>query len=323
MHGAKGNAGGIAMLEGDDARREIAAEAVAHHHDLGRVDVCPRGDVVVSRGAGDFVVGPAVNLAQPQRFALPWPVDRERVDATLRKLEAGEDDAHLLAIVHAVEQHDGRRAAGDAGRLHEIGGERSAFVRHVDPLDLRIEAFEGRVPAAQRLPIDGELLLGRRHEALTGIVVVARPHVVVAGGDGEAFGRRGIATPRHTVGHRDPFLPPRAVGITLAGACRKPRADPVDLFHRDRARGGHSFDDLHRIGPPQIAGKMLDPGSAPHFAAHAHIPPTCTFRPHPEGRGSTASRRMAPRAAACGRPSRRPHRQRVDFGTISAEVRQA
>ena len=269
MHGAEGDGGGIAVLEGDDARREIAAEAVAHHRDPGGVDVSARRDVIIGRGAGDLIVGPAVNFAQPQRLALPRPVDGECMDAALGELEAGEDDAHLLAVVHAIEQHHRRRPAGDARRLHEVGRERSAFVRHVDPLDLRMEAGEGRVPAAQRLMVHGELLLRRRDEALAGIIVIAGAHVVVAGGEGKAFGRRRVGALRHAVGHGGPFLPPRAIRVALAGARRKPRADPVDLLHRDRAIGRHSLDDLHRIGPPQIAGEMLDPGSASHFAAHA------------------------------------------------------
>jgi hypothetical protein len=99
----------------------------------------------------------------------------------------------------------------------------------------------------------------------------------VAGGDGEAFGGGRGGTLCHAVGHCDPLLPPGAVGIAFAGARSKPRADPVDLLHGDRAIGGHSLDDLHRIGPPQIAGEMLDPCSALHFAAHAHFSRACTL----------------------------------------------
>ena len=213
MQGAERNARRHSGARRRRCAARVAAEAVAHHRDLGADRRRPARDTVVGRGAGDLVVAARVHLAQPQRLALPRTVDRERVDAALGELEAGEDDAHLLAIVHAVEQHDGRRAAGDARRFHEIGGERGALVGHVDPLDLRIQALEGRVPTAQRLLIDGELILGRRDEALAGIVVITRPHVVVAGGDGEAFGHASVGTLRHAVGHRDPFLPPRAVGI--------------------------------------------------------------------------------------------------------------
>src|SRR5262249_46280917 len=75
MHGAERDRGGVAPLEGGNARRVIAAEAVAHHRDAVGIDLRAGGDVVVSGGAGDLVIVTAVDVAQAQRFGLAGPVD--------------------------------------------------------------------------------------------------------------------------------------------------------------------------------------------------------------------------------------------------------
>jgi hypothetical protein len=98
----------------------MPAEAVAHDADALRIDLRPRRHVVVGRAARDLVVGAADDLAQPQGLRLAGPVDREGIDAALGEIEPGEDHAHLLGVVHAVEQHHGTLAAR-SGRAQEIG----------------------------------------------------------------------------------------------------------------------------------------------------------------------------------------------------------
>src|SRR5215471_8677653 len=65
MHGAERDRRGVAFLEGGNARRVIAAEAVAHDRDAFGIDLRAGDDVVVSGGAGDLVVVTAVDVAQP------------------------------------------------------------------------------------------------------------------------------------------------------------------------------------------------------------------------------------------------------------------
>src|SRR6516165_1781928 len=65
MHGAERYRRGVTFLEGGNARRVIAAEAVAHDRDAFGIDLRAGGDVVVSGGAGDLVVVTAVDVAQP------------------------------------------------------------------------------------------------------------------------------------------------------------------------------------------------------------------------------------------------------------------
>src|SRR5262252_4123804 len=96
MHGAECHRGGVALLEGGNARRAIAAEAVAHNRDAFGIDLRAGDDVVVSGAAGDLVVVTAMDVAQAQRLGLAGPVDGERVDPALGEIEAGEDHAHLL-----------------------------------------------------------------------------------------------------------------------------------------------------------------------------------------------------------------------------------
>src|SRR5205814_6676684 len=107
---AHGHARGIALLECGDAGSVVAAEAVAHDHYLLRIDLPPRGYVFVGRGAWNFVIVTGMEPAKAQRLALPGPVDGERIPAAHGELQSREQNAHLLAVVHAVE-HDHRRRA--------------------------------------------------------------------------------------------------------------------------------------------------------------------------------------------------------------------
>src|ERR1700693_5235824 len=68
---AQAHAGGIAALEGGDARRVIAAEAVAHDDHFPRIGVRPLRDELVGGGAGHFVVVARVDSSKAQRLALP------------------------------------------------------------------------------------------------------------------------------------------------------------------------------------------------------------------------------------------------------------
>jgi len=63
-------------------------------------------------------------------------VHAERVEAAAGELQAAEEDAHLLGVVHAVEHHDGGLGACAFPR-HETAPERGAFIGHLDELDLR------------------------------------------------------------------------------------------------------------------------------------------------------------------------------------------
>src|SRR5215813_7142078 len=90
MHGAERDRGGVALFEGGNAGRVIAAEAVAHDRDAFGVNLRAGGDVVVSRGTGDLVVVTAMDVAAATRPGQAGPVDGERVDAALGEIEAGE-----------------------------------------------------------------------------------------------------------------------------------------------------------------------------------------------------------------------------------------
>src|SRR5213596_975448 len=103
---------------------------------------------------GTFVVVARVDPAQPQRLALPRPVDRERIHPAPRELQAREEHAHLLAVVHAVEEDDRRSAALRALSLHEVRRQGLAFVRDFEELDVPVPALQAFLVAAQRLPVD-------------------------------------------------------------------------------------------------------------------------------------------------------------------------
>src|SRR2546422_5473450 len=67
------HAGGVATLEGGDARGVIAPEAVAHDDYLPRIDIRPVRYELVRRCSRHFVIVARVDLAKAQRLALPRP----------------------------------------------------------------------------------------------------------------------------------------------------------------------------------------------------------------------------------------------------------
>jgi hypothetical protein len=146
----EGDSGGIALLERHNAWRMIAAEAVPHDRDALGIDVRAGGGVVIGRGAGHFVVVTTVDVAETQRLGLARPVDGKRVDPALGEVETREDHAHLLGVVHAVEQHDGRTPAA-ARALHEIGGQAGVLVGNLDALDRGMQAPHGGAYARNAL----------------------------------------------------------------------------------------------------------------------------------------------------------------------------
>jgi hypothetical protein len=110
-----------------------------------------------------------------------------------------------------------------------------------------------------RRPLPRHLVRAGRDEALGAVVVVARAHVVVAGGDVAPFRGRGVGGGSDAVGHRRPFLPPDPIEVGFRGARLKPPADALDLVHGNGGIRNHALDDLHGVGPAQIAGKMHGP----------------------------------------------------------------
>ena len=77
----------------------------------------------------------------------PWPGPSMAsvLHAAAGELEPAEEDAHLLGVVHAVDDDDGRRRR--AGRLHEQRRQRGAFIGHLDELDIRMAPPDALVPA--------------------------------------------------------------------------------------------------------------------------------------------------------------------------------
>ena len=111
------DAGGVTLLEGGDARRIVAAEAVAHDGDALAVDLRALEQIVERSGARHLVVEAARHVAHAPHLAHAGPVNAKRVIAAAREFEAAEKDAHLLGVVHAVD-HDHGRLGALAGRLH-------------------------------------------------------------------------------------------------------------------------------------------------------------------------------------------------------------
>src|SRR5262245_50659999 len=73
--GTPRDARAVPRLVSGSAWRVIASRAVGHDRDSLRVDVRPGGDILVGGCSRYFVVIPGRQPAQPQRFALPGPVD--------------------------------------------------------------------------------------------------------------------------------------------------------------------------------------------------------------------------------------------------------
>src|SRR5437870_1748796 len=109
MQGRKSYTGRVALFKCSHTARIVAAEAVTHHHDFRRVDIWAFCYIVISGASGDFVIMARIKLSQAQRLALAGPIDRKGIPAAGGKFEAVEQHAHLLAVVHAIEDDDGRR----------------------------------------------------------------------------------------------------------------------------------------------------------------------------------------------------------------------
>jgi len=264
---APGDAGGVALLECGDTRRVVAAGAVGHDRHPLWVHVLAHRDELVRRCAGGLVVVAGRVVAQPQRLALTGAVDRQRVEAAERELDAGEQDIHLLAVVEAVEQHDGGRAALRARRFEEVRGERGIFVGDVHDLEIGIAALEPFLRAPQALAVDRKLPLARGHHALARVVVGPGAQVVVSRGRVAPLRRRGIGRFLHLFGHGAPlFLP----GVRLAGPLVQALDDFVDFAQRDRAPRRHSLRDRRGVRPLVVLRKAVDPVA---FVKHFVSPP--------------------------------------------------
>jgi hypothetical protein len=181
-------------------------------------------------------------------------------DAALGKVEAREDHAHFLGVVHAVKQHDGGATAA-AGARHEIRRQARALVGHLDALDVGMEALHRGLISAQRLVVHRHLLGAGRDETLRAVVVVARTHVVVTGGDLATFRRGFVGDGGDAIRHRRPFLAPNLIEIGFTRTRLEQPPHAVDLVHGNGAVRCHALDDLHGIGPAQVAGKMHGPAS--------------------------------------------------------------
>jgi hypothetical protein len=138
-----------------------------------------------------------------------------------------------------------------------------------------MEALQGGVICAQCLAIHRHLLRARRDEALGAVVVVARAHVVVAGGDPASFSRCGVGDGGDAIRHRRPFLAPDLIEVGFSRTRLKAAADALDLVHGNGRVGCHALDDLHGVGPAQIAGKMHRPALClrRHVLGHGSSPP--------------------------------------------------
>ena len=252
------DAGGVALLEGGDAARVIATEAVAHDGNALGIDVRALRQPVIGRTARHLVVVAAVDAARPQTLALPRAVERERVHAAPREFEPGKEDAHLLAVVHAVDDHHGRGAARHRS-LHEQGRQGGALVGHLDTLDIGITQPDAGVIAAEGA-LAGSALLGAGPQKALGVVeiiagaqiIVAR-RVLVAG----LLGLDRLALDERP--HGAPFLEPR---VRLVLAKLQPLAHAVHLLQRHDAVGRHALDDESRVRPQKVVAEMVDPRAA-------------------------------------------------------------
>src|SRR6266496_4277633 len=127
-----------------------------------------------------FVIVTGMEPAKTQRLALPGPVDGERMPAAPGELESREENAHLLAVVHAVEHDHCRRASRRSRGFHEQRGQRRIFVRHLHALDVRVAPLQACVLALKGLAADLAFFLARDHEALPGEVIHAGAQETVA-----------------------------------------------------------------------------------------------------------------------------------------------
>ena len=211
-----------------------------------------------------------MDTAKTQRLALPRTVDRQRMHAALRELESGKDDAHLLAVVHAVENHHGRRAQRHTRGLHEQRWQRRSLIRHFDEVDFGMAARQPFAEAAVGIASHGDLDFARRNETFTGVVIIAGTQVIVAGGAVMATRRFGIGGFFDLRRHRTPHLLP-GPGFALPALQRFGNA--VDLVHRHYAVGRHALARQCGVGPQEIAGEMVNPETA-----RAHVFPLTALR---------------------------------------------
>ena len=214
--------------------------------------------VIERGGARNLVIVAAVDAAHAQTFALAGPVHGERMEAPAGEFEPGEKDAHLLGVVHAIDDHHGRGRALNR-RLHEQCRQRGARIRHLDELDVGMAQPDAGVVAAIGLASPFALLLARQDEALGIVVVIAGAQVTVAGGV-LAAGRGGsVGRPLHLRAERAPFLLPR---LRLVLAQPQPLAGAIHLLQRHHAIGGHALDDEGGVRPQEIVAEVVDPGTS-------------------------------------------------------------
>src|SRR5204863_325156 len=95
-----------------------------------------------SGASGDFVIMARIKLSQAQRLALAGPIDRKGIPAAGGKFEAVEQHAHLLAVVHAIEDDDGRRPTRSTLCFHEDRRQRRILEWNLDKLDIAIAPLE-------------------------------------------------------------------------------------------------------------------------------------------------------------------------------------
>src|SRR6185503_3562683 len=201
--------------------------AVTEDDDALGINVRTLGKKVESRGAWYFVIVAARHVADPSRLAHAGAVQCEGVDAATCELPAREKDAHLLGIVHAVQDDDRRRRTAIRGRLHEQRRQRGSLVGHLDEFDRRFAQADAGVPAMIGFFGLRSLFRARRDEALGVVVIDAGAQIVVAGGDLVALGHRRVGAALELRAHRAPlFLP----GLRIALAPAQPLADAVDLL---------------------------------------------------------------------------------------------
>src|SRR5207344_2303878 len=115
------------------------------------------------------------------RLAHARSIEAQRIEAAARELEPAEEDAHLLRVVHAVDDDHRGRGTFRILRRHEEGRQRRAFIRYFDKLDLRIAQPDALVPHLVRVRALRLLLRAGLDEALGVVVIDAGAQVVVAG----------------------------------------------------------------------------------------------------------------------------------------------
>ena len=254
----------------------------------------PRRQIIERRAARHLVVETARHVAHAARLAHAGAVEAERVIAAPRELEAAEENAHLLGVVHAVDHDHGRRRALH-GRLHEQRGQGGAFIRHLDELDVRMAQPDALVPDLVGVRALRALFRAGRDETLGVVVIDAGAQVIVARGNLAAPGERGVALFLDLVAERAPLLEPGLAAVRFALARAQLFAGAVHLLERDHAVGRHALEDQGRVRPQEIVAEMVDPRAAGHV---------CFF---PSKRGRRARRRPIRLIVRTGRRTKPGH----------------